>query len=361
PDPPLSDDLYRYLWDGRVGNAGIHPFVHAPDSDELGNLRDEAVWPHINHPDVPTIYPPVAQYFFRVLDVAAPTPRGVRVVMSLVDLLGVAALAGLLRKRGRPAALCVVAAWCPLSVMETAGGAHIDALGSLLLVGAMVLWVAPPRPFLAGLVLGLSTLVKPTALALAPALLMRAPGRRVTMVAGALVAGLVALPFLSAGAQLFTGFLTYAEHWRFNDSLYSALVAGGLTPRGARGVLSAAVLILAIVLPWRLRRSLASVAAVLGAGIVLSPTVHPWYALWLVPWLPFLPERVRPAGVVLVALLPLSYAAAWLERTTGVWVEPAWLRPAVWGPVFLLLAAGGAAGLLARQRSGAPQRGAEDG
>src|SRR5262249_4870269 len=29
--PDLSDDVYRYLWDGRVARAGISPYAYAPD------------------------------------------------------------------------------------------------------------------------------------------------------------------------------------------------------------------------------------------------------------------------------------------------------------------------------------------
>jgi len=75
PAVPLSDDLYRYLWDGRVANAGIDPFAYPPSAPELAALRDDRVWPNVNHPEVPTIYPPVAQLAFRVMDAVAPGPR----------------------------------------------------------------------------------------------------------------------------------------------------------------------------------------------------------------------------------------------------------------------------------------------
>lgn len=154
------------------------------------------------------------------------------------------------------------------------------------------------------------------------------------------------LPFLAQGTDLFTGFLAYADHWRFNDSLYSAFVAAGLSPRGARMVLGILVLGLAAWVPFRVRDPVRAAAIVVGGGIVLSPTVHPWYAVWLVPLLPFLPRRLAPAGFVLVSVLPLSHVAGWAEATQGVWNEPGWLRAAVWGPVAVALAAG----LAARQR-----------
>jgi len=343
PTAPLSDDLYRYLWDGRVANAGVHPFAYAPASEELAPLRDTAIWPHINHPTIPTIYPPVAQLWFRLLDAVAPTPRGVRAAAAMLDLVTVGLLAALLRRRGRPAAEAAVAAWCPLAVLETAGGGHVDALGACLLVAGLLALEGPGRrrDFAGGLLLGLSILVKPVAVVLAPTLLAPGPAaRRLTRIAGGLAAAIVVVPYLGAGSKLFTGFLAYAEHWRFNDALYSIVLGTGLSPRGARVLLGGVMLALAFIVPARVRDPLAAAACLVGAGLVLSPTVHPWYALWLVPLLPFLPRAVAPAGFALVALLPVAYAAAWTEATTGTWAEPAWVRPVIWGPVGVALIVG---------------------
>ena len=83
--PQGSDDLYRYIWDGRVQAAGIDPYQYAPAAPQLASLRDPFLWPahaphcvpaglrldgsaqladpgctRINRPIVHTIYPPVA-------------------------------------------------------------------------------------------------------------------------------------------------------------------------------------------------------------------------------------------------------------------------------------------------------------
>ena len=40
-EPALSNDVYRYVWDGRVQAAGINPYRHTPADPELAFLRDE--------------------------------------------------------------------------------------------------------------------------------------------------------------------------------------------------------------------------------------------------------------------------------------------------------------------------------
>src|SRR5262249_55179633 len=73
PAPPFSDDLYRYLWDGRVLRHGIDPYRSSPEDPALARLRDE-LWTRINNRELPTIYPPLAQVLFGLADGLAHAP-----------------------------------------------------------------------------------------------------------------------------------------------------------------------------------------------------------------------------------------------------------------------------------------------
>src|SRR6266496_3286021 len=66
--PDLSDDIYRYIWDGRVQSAGINPYRYIPADHSLFDLRDEKIYPNINRRDYAhTIYPPVAEGAFLLI------------------------------------------------------------------------------------------------------------------------------------------------------------------------------------------------------------------------------------------------------------------------------------------------------
>src|SRR5215472_11940244 len=101
--PYLSDDIYRYVWDGRVQAAGINPYRYIPADQSLAFLRDAAVFPNINRADTaPTIYPPVAQFFFLIV-----TRFGESVTMMRLGLLGcesvtITLIILLLRRMNRP-------------------------------------------------------------------------------------------------------------------------------------------------------------------------------------------------------------------------------------------------------------------
>ena len=64
-EPALSDDINRYLWEGRMVLSGINPYAHAPSDPALAALRD-ARWELINNPDIPAAYPPAVQYALAV-------------------------------------------------------------------------------------------------------------------------------------------------------------------------------------------------------------------------------------------------------------------------------------------------------
>ena len=65
----------------------------------------------------------------------------------------------------------------------------------------------------------------------------------------------------------------------------------------------------------------------------LSPTLHPWYLTWALPFLACFPSR---AWTWLLALAPLCYSVVARWQLEGLWQEPAWLWP-LWALPFLAL------------------------
>lgn len=80
--PFLSSDLNRYIWDGRVQQAGINPYVYVPADPALASLRDDMIYPHVYRADyAPTIYPPMAQVIFAAIAGIAETRFAVKLTM----------------------------------------------------------------------------------------------------------------------------------------------------------------------------------------------------------------------------------------------------------------------------------------
>ncbi|MDP9120593.1 MAG: hypothetical protein M3O15_04370, partial [Acidobacteriota bacterium] len=116
----LSDDVLRYVWDGKVASAGRNPYALSPEAEELAPLRDEA-WRHLPHRGLPTVYPPLAIAAFSI---AARLPFPIlawKGLATAADLAACALLLALARRTGRPEGLAVWYAWNPLAALETAG------------------------------------------------------------------------------------------------------------------------------------------------------------------------------------------------------------------------------------------------
>lgn len=330
--PTLSDDLYRYIWEGWLTWQGGNPYATPPAGDF--SALDHPVRLLVNHPEVSTIYPPLTMWVFAALAAISPFGVGAKVLvfkaaMGLADAGVAAALAGGLRARGRSTAGAWLYAVLPLGAVESAGSGHMEALGLLCL--ALALWDAKrPQGGLGWASVG--ALLKLLPGALIPSLWRRRPW--ILLVAAVLAVG-TALPFRAAGPDLLRGFSTYTQHWSFNASGF--LLLSWILPLEPTTVRAVAVLIgvlVSVAAWWRLRDPARVALWIGGAFVLLSPTVHPWYLLWV--WVPALVCGVR-SWTVLVVLAPLSYAAlASYDPLTSTWEEPAW---PVWAQYLPLAAA----------------------
>ena len=331
PVPPeLTDDFYRYLWDGHVQLQGVNPYLYAPADPALEALRTP--WHGlINNPSVSSIYPPLAQMVFLLNALLGGTILGLKVAWVGLDLLTAYLLGTVASRSGRdPRGVLTLYLWSPLLIVETAWNGHLETLGLVFITLLLYVGAQPAR---VGLTLALATLAKfAPAAALPP--LWRRHGWRMVLTFG-LVLAVFHLPYLSAGKMLWGGLSTFAEHWRFQEGAFAVLERIFPGPRAPR---VAAGLIVVAVIGWTTWRSYDAERAlfwILGAGLLVSHTVHPWYVLWA---LPFAALRRSRGWILLSGLVFLGYWGLDTYHTEGVWPQPMWARVLLWAPVFGLLA-----------------------
>ena len=346
--PTLSDDIYRYIWEGRLQIEGVNPYRHAPSDPELIPYRDD-VYERINNKELPAIYPPVMQWVFALGALPGRSPLIMKCLFVAADLALIVALGALLRASGLPAARSLIYAWNPLAVMEVAGSGHNDPVALLFLVVCVVCVIGNRRAWSAVL-LALSALSKLYPISLLPLFARRLRPAWLLLPPAMMAAAY--LPYVSAGESLFRSARQYAERWRSNDSIFAFMVwcaeRSGLSPILKRwcdglGIDSlysqphlmareAAALIALGALAWLGWRQWKSgqepsraIFLFTGLVLVLQPALHPWYLLWILPWLCLYPS---PAWLLLTALIPLAY------------LDAAWVRWVEYVPFYALLAAG---------------------
>lgn len=341
--PPLSGDVHRYAWDGKVQLAGINPYRYSPDDARLAFLRDDAIWPGINHKPWRTVYPPAAEAAF--VASRATFGRSVRSstwLLLLAEAGTVALLLVVLRRMRAPPERVALYAWHPLVISEIAGNGHVDALAIVALAGLLVAWGSRRRA-LAGLCVAVATLVKLGPLLLVPAL-ARAGGRRFVIAATALVIAAY-VPYAATIGTGVTGSLgRFEAQERFNGSL-DQLLSPLVGARASQLVLGAGLLLVVGVVAMREHATVEQVARtgllVLGGLLLVVDYVQPWHALLLTPLLVVTPA---PGWLWLTGALPLAYIT---KVTDGL---PPWASFVIYLPLAV------AAGWRLRHRQGAARR-----
>jgi hypothetical protein len=326
--PALSDDYHRYLWDGRVQAAGLNPYRFAPADPRLDGVPyDERE--RINHPDLRTPYPPLAQALFLALAGGGGGLTALKLVLGACDLLAAAAVWWLAEARRRRQALLLYLA-CPFIVVETWWSAHLDIVAVVLALMATGL-LARRRDTWGGVALAFAALVKATPLALVVPALLGRRARPLPFLLGfvpALV--LPALPYALTGGVL--GSLTEAgTTWTANSAVFAVLdaIAGPATARALCALLAVAGLVaLSLLLPGR-RRTAAVFAWSWTLSILLLPVIHPWY--WIGPAALGLAAGVW-TPVLLGTASPFRYPLARAGVTAQVIVSAATYLPVLAAP-----------------------------
>lgn len=310
--PLLSDDVFRYVWEGRIQAHGGNPYrwLDRPEAERWTPLRD-AVWERVNHKDYTAIYPPLWQLAARAVTTVHGSVAAMKVFLIACEVMTWLLLARLLARRQLPRERLLVAAWSPLALVEIAGSGHNEPLGMLLFTAAL-LALEGGRTASAAVAATLAFLAK-----LVPGLLALPWARRfrpMHLVWGVLLVALAFLPYAPARRGLLRTLLGYGEHWRFNETLFAVL--GTAPPALAAGLAFALLLVLG---GWLARRSLEPATASLAmasAWLLLMPSVLPWYALWLLPPLVLVDAAGALAFTGTVALAYLVYPG-WLAG--GPW------------------------------------------
>jgi hypothetical protein len=207
--PFLSNDMYRYIWDGWVQGAGINPYRYIPDDSHLAFLRDAVVFPNINRADYAhTIYPPAAQIFFFAADgvmrlLHLPPVLGMKLAMAGVEAVGIWAMLVLLDRAGMRRSRILIYAWNPLPIWEFAGNGHVDAI-AVCFVALALAGAGAGNGGRAAAALAVATLAKFLPVVLLPGIWRRWDWRSAGIFAGLIL--LLYLPYLDVGWRVF-GFL----------------------------------------------------------------------------------------------------------------------------------------------------------
>ncbi|MBC8043691.1 MAG: hypothetical protein IAF08_09640 [Rhizobacter sp.] len=345
--PNLSDDFYRFVWDGRVMLSGQNPFARVPSAaiDAAAGL-DETLLGELNSPDYFSVYPPLCQAVFYVACLLFPASLAgsvfvMKVFVFAAECGSLVILRRLLTSWKLPAERILIYALNPLVIIELSGNLHFEAMVIFFLL--LALWLlgqvsTPHRPrllrlprlIIAATAFGLAVLSKLLPLMYLPFFIRRLGVKKFSMFGAAmLLISLVAfVPFWDGDmmTNIAQSLALYTKAFEFNAGFYYLVREVGLAiygynmiqTAGARLAAVAGSLILLLALYDAMKHRAAFGNNRFDAGFVekwlfaggvylaFATTVHPWY---LAPLVMFSVFSKWKFALVWSLAVPLSYAA----------------------------------------------------
>jgi hypothetical protein len=375
--PSLSDDVYRYIWDGHLINAGVNPYSFSVNSAML-DIYTTPLRDLVNNNWMASPYLPSSQLTFAIVEYLFPQQAwGFQLTTIIFDLTIGWLILDILRRLGFHDKRVLIYLWNPLVILEFSHSAHIvDALMILLVL--LTFWLLirnwPKTTWGAPISLAAATLTKALPVLLLPIFFRRFGWKKLIIYVVILVS---ISTFVAAdpgwglsgdqdGTGLFGAIQIYMSWWNYNSSIFHWLevgISGYQTPGGvpvelvgeapgqlARIITTGSLGLICLATMWiswkidkldsvdRPNKFLALLRLAtlpIGAYLLLTHTVHPWYAIFILPFLVFLfPQKEEShqygwfsiAWLYFTLALPFSYLtylnpSNFREFTVVRWIE----------------------------------------
>lgn len=335
--PLLSDDIYRFIWDGMLQIDGI-PLLeatptHLMEKGQLPATVYSELYPLLNSPDYLTIYPPLIQWMNAVaVYLAGGSVLVFAVIIRSFMLVSDLISAMLIWQIGKGKGLGHEAAfwWLlnPLLVIETTGNLHAEGFVVTCLLATWY-WLGRKKVLWGALCFAMAVLFKLHPLMLFPLILLNLGWKNgIRFLVGSLAVIVLAfsIAYGSDVFQLNSSIGLYFQNFEFNAGIYYLLRAIitwqiGYNPIQWLGPAMAAFsAVLILVISWRYRRNnnmLEGAGWIYAGYLLLSTTVHPWYILIPFGLMLFSSYRITMTGWTFLVIL--SYSHYWGNANSPDW------------------------------------------
>ncbi len=343
-DSYTSNDVDRYLFDGRIAVEGIDPYRVSHDAPILKDLREQ--WkPPQEHAKYVTLYPPVALAFFSF--VASTGIDNAEIIWKLILLIAGLTTLGLMVKvlqHAKKLEHLALIALSPLLILETGVGLHLDTLSTLAIVGAIYAWQRH-KIVITGIVIAVGMLIKALPLMLLLPLVFTFSRFKNAVI---LVLSAIVTVITIYGLTINLGFLpvgsigVFFEKWRFAAPLFTSL-DNVLSPKAIVGFMLVFAIIMSSVMAflcWKTHEFKSKTSILFGVmqlavalPLLISPVIFPWYLMPLIPLIALFPNRFIIGWTL---LMPLTYEVLGPFLSNQIWQPEQW---PIWLIGFLQLTA----------------------
>ncbi|HET6243160.1 MAG: hypothetical protein H0V01_07750 [Bacteroidetes bacterium] len=329
--PNLSDDYFRFVWDGRLSAHGINPFIVMP-SDFINSPEatatglDYKLFSSMNSQGYYTIYPPVLQFvFFVSAKLFSSNILGSVIVMRTfiiaAEIGSIFLLSSILKKWNLPSKNTLFYALNPLVIMELTGNLHFEALMILFLLLAVFLLMKEQRT-LSAIAFSLAICSKLLPVMLLPLLLKRIGLRksmRFYFICG-ITTVLLFVPFIDKEfiGNIFSSIGLYFHSFEFNASIFYIVRWAGFETLGYDVIRKAGAILSLIAMAgifsvavFQKGKDISSLFNAmlfcLTIYFAFATIVHPWYISTLVAFSVFTSWRFPLVWSGLIMLTYFTY------------------------------------------------------
>lgn len=241
--PNLSDDFYRFFWDGILINNQINPFLYLPreiiDNPTIQiSALNAALFESLNSPEYYTVYPPVCQFVFWIASYLGNITIAVfimKLFMFSAEIGSIYLFIKLLKIHQLKREYIYFYVFNPLLIIELVGNIHFEAFLIFFVLWAVYL-LQRNKWILATFAMALAISSKLTPILMLPFFLKRLKIKKSLIFYG-LTLGLVTISFIPfSGSALINGMGSsislYFQKFEFNASIFYILREIGFWVKG---------------------------------------------------------------------------------------------------------------------------------
>ncbi|WP_235292054.1 hypothetical protein [Portibacter lacus] len=285
--PNLSDDIYRFIWDGKLLHLGESPFTYLPSAyiETATDPSFTTLFPLLNSPDYYSIYPPFAQVIFYISTFPGLNSSVIiKLLLLAAELFTIFFSIKLLDEMKRPRRNVLWYALNPLIIIEIMVNIHFE--------GFMVCFFVMSLYFLkvnklnkAAIMISLSISAKLVPLLFLPYFLGQWVFKKSSIfyIKNGAILLLLFLPLLLQLGGFGDSLDLYFRKFEFNASIYYVLRALGTLWKGYNMIgmigpsMALAVFSIVMLLAFRTKDFVQFCMLSLLTFLLLSTTIHPWY------------------------------------------------------------------------------------
>ncbi len=318
--PIGSDDIYRYMWDGKVQSHGINPYLYAPNDPALSKLHSSLLPAKMNFIDMKTIYFPLSQWlFYAGYSLSGESVWGYKIILFVSEILTFISIYLLITHFKIKSKYILLYVMSPLPIIHFAIDAHLDALGFPLILFS-VLFYLKENKILSAVLLGLSLSIKPIGLVLIPVFFLKEIGilnKLKIVLIPLIVFSIQFIPYIIS-TNPFEAFLIYTRNWIFNGFIFDLLNLYFRDNQTTRMVCGFLLVLSLFPLYFSKKFFIDKIYFGVLLMMLLSPVVHPWYIGWLAILIPL---ARKWTGIYFAAMSSLTSFTVMNYQLNGIWKE----------------------------------------